>query len=379
MGMNMKRLLSICTAAYNAEKWIDTMVESIEKCANRDLVELILVNDGSKDNTLKKLHMLQNKYDNILVIDKENGGSGSARNRAFEAATGKYIKLIDADDYVDTENFDHYLECLREVDADMILNGFYIRKTQTGKIECIDYPLEERLYTLKEIGKVQNLRMHGLTYKADIFRSHKIRLSEGISYVDSEYVALPIVYAKTLFYVESPFYIYQSGIEGQSGSRQILIRRIDQKLIVLEKVINSYENAVKTLSCGAETDIPILRGYIADLCRIYIYDILYFRSFRYCGKVRHFENAIRKMSKTFYEEMLQDNKIRIMRKTDYKAYYVIEVWLMCKHSLRIILELIYSKRHNRLHSAPFAKAINSNSCKVLKTISNVDGHRRRAN
>ena len=94
--------LSIIIPAYNIEKYICQCVDSILKAQEvADLVEVIIVNDGSSDNTLKIAMDYQNKYsDIVVVVDKQNGGHGSAINAGIGKATGKYIKVVDGDDWV---------------------------------------------------------------------------------------------------------------------------------------------------------------------------------------------------------------------------------------------------------------------------------------
>lgn len=108
------------------QKYIDLFFESILACKNKDLLEIIIVNDGSTDGTRIIAEDYASRYPDIIkVINKENGGSGSARNVAFKKAVGKYIKLIDADDFVVTSNLEKYLDKLKFVESDVVWNGSY--------------------------------------------------------------------------------------------------------------------------------------------------------------------------------------------------------------------------------------------------------------
>lgn len=95
----MKKV-SVIVPVYNAEKYLEKCISSI---ANQTLddIEILAINDGSKDNSLNVLDNLSIKYkDKIRVFDKSNGGAGSARNIGIDNATGEFIKFVDADDYL---------------------------------------------------------------------------------------------------------------------------------------------------------------------------------------------------------------------------------------------------------------------------------------
>ena len=93
----MGKLVSIIIPAYNAEKYIQKCVESVIKQTYRNL-EIIIVNDGSNDDTLKKLAQIKTSDERIIVIDQENGGPSAARNAGLKICHGDYIFFLDSDD-----------------------------------------------------------------------------------------------------------------------------------------------------------------------------------------------------------------------------------------------------------------------------------------
>ena len=93
--------LSIIIPAYNAGKYLERCVSSCEEqSVPQDEFEIIVVNDGSKDNTLEVAESLADKYSNLRIFSKENGGSSSARNMGLDHAKGDYITFVDSDDYL---------------------------------------------------------------------------------------------------------------------------------------------------------------------------------------------------------------------------------------------------------------------------------------
>lgn len=118
-------MISIIVPVYNASTTIERCVDSIlsQTIAEK---EIILVNDGSKDNSLEVIQQYADQYENIAIIDKSNGGVSSARNAGLEHATGEYIAFIDSDDYYTDENYlCNMLNCLTEnKDSDLAVSGY---------------------------------------------------------------------------------------------------------------------------------------------------------------------------------------------------------------------------------------------------------------
>ena len=98
--MKKQPKISIIIPAYNCEKYIERCVKSI-LCQTYHNLEIIVINDGSKDNTIKVLKKLGNEDNRIVVINKENTGVSDTRNLGLEKATGDYIGFVDSDDYIE--------------------------------------------------------------------------------------------------------------------------------------------------------------------------------------------------------------------------------------------------------------------------------------
>ena len=116
------KLLTISIAAYNAEEYLANCLESLVKSKFLNEIEIIVVNDGSKDNTKDIGEEYARKYPySICVINKENGGYGSTIEASLSRATGKYFKLLDSDDYFSTEGLDALISKLAESEADTVI------------------------------------------------------------------------------------------------------------------------------------------------------------------------------------------------------------------------------------------------------------------
>ena len=134
--MEKNKVLTISIAAYNVEKFLKKTLDSLI-IENMELLEVLIVNDGSKDNTLQIARKYEEQYPNTFkVIDKENGGYGSTINEGIKYATGKYFKQLDGDDWYDTKNLNQFCLKLKQIDTDMIYTP-YIKHKITDKTEEI--------------------------------------------------------------------------------------------------------------------------------------------------------------------------------------------------------------------------------------------------
>lgn len=114
--------LSVIIPCYNAERFLRTCIESMKPQVNDD-IEIICVNDGSKDGTLQLLNELHEEVPQVVVVDQPNGGSAAARNNGFSKSTGKYIWYVDADDIVAPDAFDTIISTLETNNCDSIIFG----------------------------------------------------------------------------------------------------------------------------------------------------------------------------------------------------------------------------------------------------------------
>ena len=112
--------ISVLIPVYNASEFLYDSIPSILNQTYSD-IELVCVNDGSKDNSLEILNKFKSKDSRIKVIDKENGGCGSARNRALEEATGEYIYFFDPDDKLEENAFELAMDSAMKNDSDMVV------------------------------------------------------------------------------------------------------------------------------------------------------------------------------------------------------------------------------------------------------------------
>lgn len=220
---------------------LDSLIVSDEKLQS---LEVLVINDGSKDSSSQIAHEYENRYPQTFrVIDKENGNYGSCINRGLKEATGKYVKVLDADDYFETTALEAFVASLSMIDVDMILSEMtYIsgKETQTTNLyrnlpsNKVINLVEENLLVLPK------LMMHHVCYKTQLLRDIYYVQTEGISYTDQEWIFYPFFFAISIYYSSENLYQYVLGREGQTMNPQTMIRNVNHNKIIAERAFNYY-------------------------------------------------------------------------------------------------------------------------------------------
>ena len=238
----MKKLITIIIPSYNMEGYLKRCVHSL-LCENHQRIEAIVVNDGSTDNTLALAEKLEKEIpDMVRVINKPNGNYGSCINAALPLATGRYVKVLDADDCFDTLALGNYLDELEKTQADYIVNDMVKVwddheevRTFGWKSGC-DIDLAE-VYRDDDFLKVT---MHDIAYRTELVRKMNYHQTEGVSYSDVEWNFTPLVAVRTMRYVPVPLYRYTLGRPGQTVADGMEDRRFCDNIRVFESMVEHY-------------------------------------------------------------------------------------------------------------------------------------------
>ena len=203
------KLISFVIPCYNSENYMEHAIQSI--LVAKEDIELIIVNDGSKDNTLKIARKYEKKYPKVVkVIDKENGGHGSGVNAGLASATGKYFKVVDSDDWVDEESLKKVIKTLKKIDVDMlIVNYVYEKEGNPKEMGYGNIIPENKIFSWDEVKRFkvsQYLLMHSVIYKTSILKEINLKLPEHTFYVDNIFVYYPLPSIKKMYYLNVPFY-----------------------------------------------------------------------------------------------------------------------------------------------------------------------------
>ncbi|MBP9983514.1 MAG: glycosyltransferase family 2 protein [Prevotella sp.] len=238
----MNKLLTLVIPTYNMEAYLSRCLDSLilkDSLALASL-EVLIVNDGSKDRSSEIARVYQSTYpQSFRVIDKDNGNYGSCINRGLIEAKGKYFKILDADDWYDTEALKTIIDELNFREEDTIFTKYTINRIDGKKI---DQNAEGMIYGEKLLLTDFNipstcLEMHSYMHKTSFLRSIDYKQTEGVSYTDTEYVYFPLSQAKTLYGYDISLYQYYVGREGQTVSASNMRKGYSQYCIVLNSIL----------------------------------------------------------------------------------------------------------------------------------------------
>lgn len=285
----MNKILTVVVPVYKVEPYINKCLESLvvpEKLMT--LLEVIVVNDGTPDNSAVMAKEFEKKYpDTFRVIDKENGGHGSCCNVGLREANGKYIHFLDSDDWFD-ENFPLYLERLAKEDADVVLTHCVLEYAKSGtckvrhslKLEY-DKQYEFRSIPLDHL-PFNTFSLHECSYSVDLLRRNGISFMEHCSYDDTILSLAPIPFVKQVSLYDLALYHYLLEREGQSMDKKIYAKKLSQSLDNIRFLFDHCNNVEKELDEATQKfckkvlnlyvmcffgDIWILRENILDCYR----------------------------------------------------------------------------------------------------------------
>lgn len=245
-GGKILKKISFVVPCYNSEDYINRAVDSLLVGGND--VEIIIVNDGSKDNTKKIADDYAKKYPKIIKsIHKENGGHGSAVNAGLKSATGEYFKVLDSDDWLDKDSLLKLISKIKSTkkeNIDLFVCNYIYDHLYENKQKVMNYKNifpEEQVCTWSDLGHFkpsQYLIMHSLVYKTSILKECNLELPEHTFYVDNIVAYQPLPYVKNIMYLNLDLYHYFIGREDQSVNQSVMIGRVDQQIKVT-KIIAS--------------------------------------------------------------------------------------------------------------------------------------------
>lgn len=320
----MSKVLSISVAAYNAADCLDKCIASLTNNAVLDKLEIIIVNDGSKDNTAELGRKYQAQFpDSVVFIDKENGGHGSTINASLKVATGKYYKIVDSDDWVEKAGIEQLVQALEKSDADLVLNSFYTVDEQSGEKtfkSVFDGAAPKNAKTLADIKDSYNPVMHGSTFKTELLRKCHLKIDEHCFYVDNEMMLYPLPYIETVEVLDFPVYDYLLGSVNQSVNMKNMIKNRAQHVQVIEKVSKYYTDQV-TAPAVREIYLRLLQKIVNKQYQIFF--IMDAQTAK--PELLAFENYLEKEAPEIYRQVpamtgRKGQVISFNRKTGYKLY-----------------------------------------------------------
>ena len=242
------KLITFTVPCYNSAAYMDHCIQTL-LTAGED-AEILLVDDGSTDETGAIADRYAAEYPNVVrAIHQENGGHGAGVNQGMQNATGLYFKVVDSDDWLDTEALAQLMEKLRtfEEPVDLILCNYVYEHVEDNSQRVVRYRKvlpTDKVFGWDEVGRfnaTQFITMHAAVYRTEVLRKTGIRLPKHTFYVDNLYVYQPLPDVETLYYLDVDLYRYFIGRADQSVTEENLMRRIDQQILVTKIMVDVHD------------------------------------------------------------------------------------------------------------------------------------------
>lgn len=279
-GHNETPLVTFVVPCYNSASYMSRAVDSL--LAADHPCEILLVNDGSTDDTSRIAHEYEARYDSVRAIDQENANWGGAVNNGLSLARGRFFKVLDSDDYLEPLAFKRVLDTLAQLveddDAPDLLITNYIydhlpRKTRRP-MRYRSYMPQGHTFGWSEMGKPPidvYIMIHACWYATETLRASGVELPTKIPYTDSLLLLTPMPYVQKLYYLDVEPYFYAIGREGQSVDVEVIKRRHDDQLFVTRRAIdgaNYSELAAREPNCA-----EMVLGYIICMMSISTFNL----------------------------------------------------------------------------------------------------------
>lgn len=265
------KLLSIAIPCYKSAAYMRRCIDSL--LPGGEDVEIMIVNDGSTDDTLHIAEEYRERFPSMIkVIDKKNGGHGSAVNAGIKNATGLFYKVVDSDDWVNQSAYMQILGVLKEIirdgkSLDMMISNFVYEKEGEERKKVMKYHHalpQNQIFTWKDVKHFhvgQYILMHSVIYRTNLLRECGLELPEHTFYVDNIFVFNPLPYVKTMYYLDVNFYRYYIGRTDQSVNEQVMIRRIDQQIKVNKLMVDYYVEEMPRIHANVKVK-RYMRNYL---------------------------------------------------------------------------------------------------------------------
>lgn len=245
------KLLTIVVPCYNVEQYLAECLDSILDSKYNDVLEVLAINDGSKDGTLALAREYEARFPEILrVIDKPNGGWGTVINMAIAEARGRYFKILDSDDWFDKAAFAEFVVTLRNSKSDLLTNVYtevYVDKTIPGHVNRIEFC--DKIWKMEEYaektGRILNLPMTNIAIKTQILRNNSFKAPDRY-YGDIYYLLCVTAWAKTISVTNINLYQYRKNLIGQSTSVESYKRNYKDYIVLTKSLISFYNEVVTT-------------------------------------------------------------------------------------------------------------------------------------
>lgn len=245
-----RKIISFAIPCFNSAAYMDRCIDGLISLGSD--VEVIIVNDGSSDDTGRLADQYAAQYPDIVrAVHQENGGHGEAVNTGLKNASGIYFKVVDSDDWIDSDAIVDVLDTLKKLiddntNLDLMICNYIYEKVHEGTRNVINY------YNVFPRGQIfgwddmkrfppwKFLLMHSLIYRTELLRDSGLQLPKHTFYVDNIFAFQPLPRVRTIYYLDVDLYHYYIGRQDQSVNESVMVKRIDQQLRVTRIMLECH-------------------------------------------------------------------------------------------------------------------------------------------
>lgn len=303
----MNKVLSVLVPIYNTEKYLKRCIESLLNESIIDDLEIILVSDGSKDSSIEIMKYYKSKFPNsVVLIDKENGGHGSTINKGLEIATGKYFRVLDSDDWVDSKEFVSFVKKLKNEDVDLVVTNY--RQEHIYSEKSINYEYKklksDKLYEFNKFNLDdlcgEYFVMATSTYKLSILKDSGLNLLEKTFYVDMQYNLVGISKVKTFKFYDLDIYRYFIGRKDQSMNLNSFVNHKLDHEKVMKYLVDFYSDNFAKMSNNMKMYCEMVLRYMlyTHYTIFCLYDNNHADAYK---KIKLFDNYLKERNERLYE------------------------------------------------------------------------------
>ena len=270
-------LLTVVVPSYNAASYLSRALEPLASFG--DELEVVVVDDGSTDATgaIADGYSLR-RPDLFRTVRQANGGHGAAIQAGLRSARGTYLKVLDADDWLDADALRDVLRTLAELELDGGVDAFFTdyvhdrvgKPNRTSRFDSV-FPAHRRFgwSHTERFSKRQYLMMHAIVYRTDVVRRSGMELPSHTFYVDNLYVVVPLAHARRMYYLPVSLYHYYIGRPGQSVDADVMVQRVDQQLLVNRLALRALPDADDVASGAVPPELhTALLHYVEGICGV---------------------------------------------------------------------------------------------------------------
>lgn len=276
----MEKILSIIIPTYNMAALLPRCLDSLTTSGVLDDLDILVVNDGSTDSSRAVAYSYAERYpQSIKVVDKKNGNYGSTINAALPLAVGEYVKVLDSDDWFDSQALAKYVAELKSLEQEVDVSvTHFLMIHEGGRTETVKYQNYGRepytygkVYNLDKVlgdGFIRYFLMHSLTYRTQLLRDHGYRQTEGISYTDIQWSSYPFFWAGSIVFHDLVVYRYNMDREGQTMDPAVIRKSLPQLERMTMDLMDFYRKA--DMSDLSEARVGFLRQYFKNRLRLLV-------------------------------------------------------------------------------------------------------------